>query len=178
MHDLPGDQFGQQRLPLVALGMGTDLAGERLIAKQEALRQVEQRLPELVLDPRGAVSVLEVLRREILAQRIGVSVDMEHGLEARRRSSRVALGKPAELGEHAGVHRQRIVGWKAGEPTLDGLGVGERVLDRLAESEHRGRRAVAGTVLARNQSSTAIGPGTNGQLRWKSLFRKRDDGPK
>ncbi|TMG87000.1 MAG: hypothetical protein E6H78_02550 [Betaproteobacteria bacterium] len=63
---------------------------------------------------------------------------MEHCLEPRRRASRVALAEPAELGEHTGMHRQRVVGGKSDEPALDGLGVGQRVLDGLAESEHLG----------------------------------------
>ena len=52
MHDLSGDQLGQQRLPFVALRMIGNFARERLVTQQEPLRQVEQRLPQLVFHPR------------------------------------------------------------------------------------------------------------------------------
>ena len=45
MNDLARDQLRQQRLPLVALSVCADLTRERLIAEQEALRQIEQCLP-------------------------------------------------------------------------------------------------------------------------------------
>src|SRR5204863_5915314 len=90
---------------------------------------------------------------------------------------RIAFCKRAERGEHACLRRARVLRRKSYEPRLDALGVGQGVLECLAEASHRGV-ARAGTLLAKNRSSPAIRPGTNGQLRRKSLFRKRDDGPK
>src|SRR5207244_4204585 len=55
MDDLPRDQLGQQRLPFLTLGVGADLAPESLVAEKESLRQVEQSLPQLVLDPSRAI---------------------------------------------------------------------------------------------------------------------------
>src|SRR5439155_21047684 len=177
MDDLPRDQLGQQRLPFLTLGVGADLAPESLVAEKESLRQVEQRLPQLVLYPSRAIAMLEILRGEILAQGVGMEIDLEHCLEARRCPLRLALGKPAKRGEHSRVHGERVVSRKSHEPPLDALGVGQGVLEYFAESKHLGV-ARAGTLLAKNRSSPAIRPGTNGQLRRKSLFRKRDDGPK
>ncbi len=76
--------------------------------------------------------MLEVLRRQVLAQRVGVAVGGEHRLQACRRALGLALGEAAELGQHRAVHRQRIVGRKQPEPALGGFRVGQRVLDRLA----------------------------------------------
>ncbi len=50
VRDFAGDELRQQALPFVALRVARDLARERAIAHEEALRQVEQRLPELTFD--------------------------------------------------------------------------------------------------------------------------------
>src|SRR6266478_3243028 len=108
MDDLARDKLGQQRLPLVALCVTGDVAPERLIAEQESLRQVEQCLPELILDPRGTVAVLQILRRQAPSQRLGLGVEMEYCLEARRRAVRVALGEHAELDQNRCMRPQRV----------------------------------------------------------------------
>jgi len=52
VQDLAREELGQERLPLVALRMAGDFLRERRVAGEETLRQVEQRLPKLILDLR------------------------------------------------------------------------------------------------------------------------------
>ena len=59
---------GSSACHLLALRVRGDFARERGVAGEETLRQVEQRLPELVLDPRRAARVLDVLRDQRAAQ--------------------------------------------------------------------------------------------------------------
>jgi hypothetical protein len=50
MHDLPRNELREQRLPPVVVTVIGDLAREGRVAPQEALRQIEQRPPQLILD--------------------------------------------------------------------------------------------------------------------------------
>ena len=109
MHDLSGDQLGQQRLPFVALRMIGNFARERLVTQKEPLREVEQRLPQLVFHPRRTVAVFEILRGQILAQGVGEAVDAENRFEPRGCSLRVAIGEPTKPHHDRAVYRQRIV---------------------------------------------------------------------
>ena len=156
MDDLARDKLGQQRLPLVALRVTADVAPERLIAEQESLRQVEQRLPELILDPRRTVAVLQILRSQAPPQRLGIGIEMEYGLEARRRAVRVALGEHAELDQNRRMRAQRIVGGERRQPALDGFPFRERVLGRFAETEHgKALSAVSGLQRCRTPGRDA-----------------------
>ena len=134
--DLPRDQLRKQRAPPVALGVVADFARERLVAEQKALGQVEHRLPELAFDAARAAAMLVILRGQRAAQRLALDVQPEHRLEPRRRAVGIALGQRAQLGQDGRVRRQRIVRRKGREPPFGGLGVRQRVLDRLAETEH------------------------------------------
>ena len=165
MHDLAGDELRQQRLPLARRGVLGRLARKRGVALQEALGQVEQRLPELVLDLRAAAGVLDVLPGQGPAQRPRLRVGVEHRFEARRRAPGVALGMAAQFGHQLAVDGERVVRREQGEPALDRPAVGERVLARPAESEHpvlvswarrlphrsaAGGRAIHGAALPRH----------------------------
>ncbi len=152
--DLARDEFRQLRLPLAALGPLRDLACERAVADEEALREVEQRLPQLVLDLARPVRVLDVLRRQVAPQCLGARIEAKQRLEARQRSLRAAFGRTAERGDDLGVQREGVVGGKRSQPALGRLGVDQGILRWLAESEHRDgrapeRRAFAGRGVRR-----------------------------
>src|SRR6184192_602317 len=84
-------------------------ARERLVTQKEPLREVEQRLPQLVFHPRRTVAVFEILRGQILAQGVGEAVDAENRFEPRGCSLRVAIGDPTKPHQDRAVYRQRIV---------------------------------------------------------------------
>src|SRR5215472_9523771 len=152
MDDLAGEQLREQRLPFVALRVIGDLAREGLVAQQKTLCEIEQSLPELAFDARGAVSMLEVLRGEHFAQRIGMRIDVKDSLQPCRGALRLPLAEVSKLCQERGVHGERIVRWEPGQPAFRRLRVGEGVFDGLTEAEHRRWRPVPGTLLARSVS--------------------------
>ncbi len=127
VHDLPRDELRQQRLPLVALRMAGDFAGERAVACEETLGEVGHRLPELILYRRRAARVLEILRGERTAQAPRLHVDAKDCLEPLRRKSSVTLGQAGEGRENVALHGLRVVFGQRGEPALRRLRVREGI---------------------------------------------------
>ena len=136
VNDLSRNQLRLQRLPSIALRKLADLAIESLIAEQEPLGEVAQRLPQLTLDAGRAIAVLQILRGQRFAQRLGLDIQIEDCLQPGGRTPRVPLGKRTKLDQERRVRGQRIARRECRKPALSRLCVRERVLLGLAETEH------------------------------------------
>ena len=123
--DLPHDEPREERTPFAAGGLIADVAGKRPVALVESLRQLEQRLPELVPDFRGAAHMLDVLLRQGSRESVRIGVDPENPFEGRWLAVRRAFGDRAQFGDDAALCDERVVGWKGRQPALGGSGIAE-----------------------------------------------------
>ena len=163
--DLPGDDPGQERLPLAALSVVGDVVRERRVREQERLRHVEERGPQLVLDARAPARVLDVLGGERLAHGLRERVGAEHRFERGGRARAAALGDRPQRAHELGVRRERVARGLRGEPALGRSRVGERIPRGLAESEHDGR---VGAGVARRAPRGAAGAPAPAPRSWRS----------
>ncbi len=143
MDDLAPHELGQQRLPLAALRVLGDFARERAVAGEECLRQVEQRLPQLVLDPGRATGVLDVLGGKRLAHALRLRVDEEDRLETRWRapSRRRRRASPAARRPRSAPPAGRSAGSDASHRSADLTSASGSL--SLLPSPNIGRSAVA-----------------------------------
>jgi hypothetical protein len=136
VHDLAAQELGQELLPLRALRVVRHFARERVISEQERLREVEERRPQLMLDPRAARRVLDVLHRQALADR--------RALRSRKNVASSRCGVRRAVGSGDAPSSPSTSAWivsgslsERREPALHRLDVGQRLAQILAESEHR-----------------------------------------
>ena len=170
---------GSSDCHLLLCAVLADFARKGLVAEKDALREVEQRLPELVFDSASNDCRARDTAPSASCAARRYAVDVEHGFQARRCALGVALGEAAKLGEHRCVHRERIVRGKSTQPALGGLRrrrAGPWSVCRIGTSS-RGALRPARSCRARScgpQPCRVLAQ----LLRRKSLLRKRDDGTK
>ena len=142
MDELATDELGQQLLPATALRPLDDLARERLVGLEETLRQPEQRGPELVFDFRAAARMLDVLADQRAALRARLGIDVKDGPKPLRRPVRASARRAFQLADDVRMDRERIRAGERCQPALGCLDIRQRILARLAKTEHRASPSV------------------------------------
>jgi hypothetical protein len=125
MEDLAREQRGKHGEPLVPGHRIGDFARECRVARLESLRELVQRLPELLLDLGRAFRVLDVLGRQVSHEPVRMVVGDEHRLEHGGRAARGARGELQHLGRDAALRDHGVIGRQRGDPALGGSRVAE-----------------------------------------------------
>ncbi len=175
MGDLAGDVLRELRTPLAALTVLGELMGVTAVAHKKALREVEQRLPELVLDLAGAIRVLDVLRGQVAAQRLGARVEVEQRRQPRQRALGAAVGRAAQRGHHLGVNGERVAAGERGQPAFGRLRVDQGVFRGFPKSEHPSRPA-RGAFRVRRSCGRAVAAAAFEAIAWSRRTRADDCG--
>ena len=101
------------------------------------LRKIEQRGPQLPLDFRAAVRVLDVLRGQRSEQLFRMRIHDEQRAESPRRQLRGGRGNAPERRDQFLLSRERVGGYGRSEPALRRSGVRQRILAGSQKPEHR-----------------------------------------
>jgi hypothetical protein len=108
MDDLAAKELGHQLLPARALRALDDFARQRLIDGKEALRQPEERRPELVLDARAAACMLDVLADERAPLRARLRIDQKHRAHPVERKRGRNVRNAVERVDHFRMYGERV----------------------------------------------------------------------
>ena len=119
--------------------------------------------------------MLDVLRGQVPAQRLGARVEVEQRRQPRQRALGAAVGRAAQRGHHLGVNGERVAAGERGQPAFGRLRVDQGVFRGFPKSEHPSRPA-RGAFKVRRSCGRAVAAAAFEAIAWSRRTRADDCG--